>query len=360
MRKKDSDHATHVVSAHVETAVPKSVFDVSNLPLQQAIEAWKGAMATANDISFHTPPKNKLPTRMDAWHMGEAFLAMLETISQDYKRSRYHIGRGGGDCYAVHFIPDGTIYLPIRDQYVRPGDMFVRDKAEPLTFRTSAHSPNATYHSLGFIIPKRLLDPFLEPTQKQDAMIYDGRLPLVTLLRQHLYTFKRQISDMTLPQAQTIIQPTVELLGAAMNGTITETNINAINNAVIKQIQQYIDANIENPKLSVTTIAATFQISTRKLYQLFEPFGGVLSYIQKKRLNLVHEAIVDPLQRNRRIQEIAESYGFLHRKNFNAAFRRLYGLTPREARAYAAEGRSRNIRQANATQDCWNWILTLR
>ena len=97
----------------------------------------------------------------------------------------------------------------------------------------------------------------------------------------------------------------------------------------------------------------------RKLYQLFEPMGGVHSTIQKKRLEHIHAELVDPAQSHRRVQDIAESYGFTQRKTFNMAFRRLYGITPREVRGYAAEGRSRNLAHVYAEQNLWNWMLKL-
>lgn len=360
MKKADAIYTTAESPATTEDSVPYSMFDVSHMPLNQAIDAWKEAVGTANDVRFHTSPEQSLFTRKEAWHLGEVFISTLDSVSQEFKRSRYHIGLGGDDSYAVNFIEAGTLYIPAQDRLARPGDMIILDRSEPLTTHVKAQSPNATYHALGLFVPQRLLEPFLTLPKKKCAMVYDGHLPLVALLRQHLYAFKRQLPDMTFPQAQSIIQPTLELLTATMNGIVSETNASAFKNAMIQQIQRYIDAHITDLSLSANTIAATFQFSTRKLYQLFEPYGGVCAYIQRQRLGLIHAAIVDPVQRHRSIQDIAASHGFLHRKNFNTAFRRRYGLTPREARAYAIEGRSRNMYQASEEQDVWNWMLKLR
>ncbi|WP_404402070.1 hypothetical protein [Pelagibacterium halotolerans] len=98
---------------------------------------------------------------MQAWYLGEAFFGALETVSQEFKRSRYHVGLGGGDCYSVNFIKDGMFYCPELDRRARPGDMIMRDEAEPLTFHAWAQVPGATCHTLGFIIPRRLVDALL-------------------------------------------------------------------------------------------------------------------------------------------------------------------------------------------------------
>lgn len=346
---------------NIDDAVPKSVFDVTHMPIKQAIAAWHEAVGTVNNARFHSPPEQRLPARIELWHLGEVLVGMMDTVSQELKRSRTHIGIGGGDCYSVSFIEDGTVYFPQQDIIAYPGDMLVQDKGEPLTLHLNTLMPGATNRTLALFIPQRLLDPLLAIQEKKSAMVFDGRLPLVALLRQHLYALQGQLPDMRLAQAQTIIQPTVELLSAAMNGSIAkETNAYAVENAVLKQIERHIGVHIENPALSAATIAAAFGMSVRKLYQLFEPFGGVVAYIQKKRLGLVHAALVNPAQQHKNIQDIAESFGFLHRKNFNAAFRRLYGITPRQARVYAAGGDSRNLREIYAKLGMWDWMLELR
>lgn len=356
----DGDNQTNnMLPAPRTDAVPSSVFDARKLPLKQALAIWHEAMGTSHDIRLHDAPEQRLRTRMQAWHLGEAFFGTLETVSQEFRRSRYHVGLGGGDCVSVNFIKEGMFYCPELNLRARPGDMIIRDKAEPLTFHARALVLGATYHTLGFIIPRRLVDALLASPNRSVAMVHDGRLPLVALLRRYLYALERELPGMTRLQAQAIIRPTVDLLATAMNGAPLETTEYTLNNALVQQVQHHIDAHVKDPTLSAATIAANFRISVRKLYQLFEPMGGVHSTIQKKRLEHIHAELVDPAQSHRRVQDIAESYGFTQRKTFNMAFRRLYGITPREVRGYAAEGRSRNLAHIYAEQNLWNWMLEL-
>lgn len=344
----------------IDDVVPNSVFDVTEMPLKQAVDAWHDGIGTMCGPRLHSAPEESFIGRMETWHLGEAIVGLLDFVSQDFKRSRRHIASSDNESYTVIFFPGGVTYSPDRDELAQAGDIVVLDNCTPYVVSMKTKEPGANFHSCQTLIPKRLLDPLVTDSKRESVRILDSRLPLVTLLRQHLNTLAAQLPKMTLSQGQTVIQPTVELLAAAMNGAVSETNANAVKNAAVKEIQRHIEAHIEDPALSAATIAAAFGMSTRKLYQLFEPFGGVVAYIQKKRLDLVHAALVDPSQQHRRIQDIAESHGFLQRKNFNAAFRRLYGITPREVRAYAIEGRSRNMRQARANQDCWDWITNLR
>ncbi|WP_404402072.1 hypothetical protein [Pelagibacterium halotolerans] len=97
-------------------------------------------------------------------------------------------------------------------------------------------------------------------------MVFDGRQPLVAILRQYLYAMERKLPRMTRLQGQAIISPTVDLLATAMNGAPLAATEYTLNNALAQRIQRHIDAHVKDPVLSAATIAANFRISVRKLY----------------------------------------------------------------------------------------------
>ncbi|MFD1326339.1 helix-turn-helix domain-containing protein [Mycoplana ramosa] len=71
--------------------------------------------------------------------------------------------------------------------------------------------------------------------------------------------------------------------------------------------------------------------SRTRLYNLFEPFGGVMHYIQHRRLMAAHAALTDPSDR-RLIFEIAATYGFSDGAEFSRAFKRAFSFSPSEVR----------------------------
>ena len=48
--------------------------------------------------------------------------------------------------------------------------------------------------------------------------------------------------------------------------------------------QRYIDKHLDSPRLSADAIARCFGWSRATLYRLFEPDGGLMKYIQRRRL----------------------------------------------------------------------------
>jgi len=74
-------------------------------------------------------------------------------------------------------------------------------------------------------------------------------------------------------------------------------------------------------------------VSRRTLFRLFEQEGGVLHYIQSRRLERIRAVLSDPNE-TRRISDIAAEFGFLRGDHFAREFKRQYGETARETREF--------------------------
>jgi AraC-like DNA-binding protein len=97
-------------------------------------------------------------------------------------------------------------------------------------------------------------------------------------------------------------------------------------------ICRFIEKNLAARDLGVEKLARTFGLSRASLYRLFEPVGGVASYVRSRRLNRARTELQLPGFENRRIGPIAYQSGFKSVTAFNRAFMEAYGHTPREAR----------------------------
>ncbi|MEL7548186.1 MAG: helix-turn-helix domain-containing protein, partial [Pseudomonadota bacterium] len=98
--------------------------------------------------------------------------------------------------------------------------------------------------------------------------------------------------------------------------------------AMTRAIQAFIEQNLDDWDLSVTTILRNFGVSRASLYRLFDMDGGVRQYISDRRLM---RAVLDLTQRSLKrgdIAAVAERWGFSSAANFNRAVRNEYGVTP--------------------------------
>ncbi len=105
-----------------------------------------------------------------------------------------------------------------------------------------------------------------------------------------------------------------------------------IASVLIERAHRIIQARLFDPTLAADSLRRELGVSRSRLYRLFEPFGGVMHYIQRRRLLDAHSALSDPNDR-RRIIEIAEQHCFSDGTEFSRAFRREFGCSPTDVRS---------------------------
>lgn len=104
-----------------------------------------------------------------------------------------------------------------------------------------------------------------------------------------------------------------------------------ISATLLERARKIVQAKLLDPDLGVETVRRELGVSRTRLYNLFEPFGGVRHYIQHRRLLEAHSALADSDDR-RLILRIAEAYGFPDGAEFSRAFKREFGYSPSDAR----------------------------
>lgn len=340
------------------TTVPRVrhvVMDTAGLTQKEAIAAWQESVGVLYDVRLRNKT-DRFSFGADAFHLGDIVLTGYRCVAHSFDRTPARIGRDGLDHVTLQLCVKGSHGRREGGSHDRadPGDFIIADLAQ-----AQATATTADFDSLNLTIPRRLLAPLLRAPDEQNLRLIRGNAPLAALLRNHLSSLYAGAGNMSLDEAETIVRPTIELAAAALNAAVTEENAAAVQLALTGQIARYIDERLLDPSLTGEALAATFGISTRKLYYLFEAHGGVASYITRGRLQQARQMLADPAQQSRSIADIAELHGFAYRTNFVRAFRKLFGVTPREVRAHAAEGR-RPLAYPGDDTTMWHWIRQLR
>ena len=80
------------------------------------------------------------------------------------------------------------------------------------------------------------------------------------------------------------------------------------------------------PELSPDWLALKLEISRASLYRLFASHGGIMRYVQERRLLAVQAALSDPLE-TRRLSRLAADLGFKSEAHFSRSFRARFGIT---------------------------------
>lgn len=99
------------------------------------------------------------------------------------------------------------------------------------------------------------------------------------------------------------------------------------------RVRAFALAHLGDPALSPGVIAAANHISVSYLHRLFRRDGRpVAAWIREQRLERARRDLADPAQRHTPVHVIAARWGFVHASDFSRAFRRAYGMAPRDYR----------------------------
>lgn len=105
---------------------------------------------------------------------------------------------------------------------------------------------------------------------------------------------------------------------------------------LFRQIQRFIDANLDNPRLSSSMILAHHGVSRASLYRMFESIGGVRNYITDLRTS---RALLEVWQSGGgygAIRSAQDRWRFSSQPNFNRTVHRLFGNSPKRLLSTAA------------------------
>jgi AraC-like DNA-binding protein len=107
--------------------------------------------------------------------------------------------------------------------------------------------------------------------------------------------------------------------------------------ALMERVRQSVRRQLHSPSLGPDQLCREAAISRSRLYRLLEGEGGAAHYIQRRRLSESFAVLCDT-SNNLPIGIIAESLCFADASNFSRAFRREFGMSPRDVRAAAQIG----------------------
>lgn len=316
-------------------ALPSFSIDTSQLPRNTAFGVWQDEIIPYWEARLHDKRAETFDSAADGYLFGDIMVGRVRTASQHLDRSRYRIARDGLSQYGFQFIMDGGIGG--RDGGSEgwagaKGDLFVSDLAQ--TMRVEACNLRVLY----FSVPRHLLAPRLNNPDHHNTRVLPANTPLVGLLNTHLATALRLAPTLNATDARTIMNVTLELTAAVLNAQVTQAQADAVALAITQNIRHYIEGHIQDGGLSADAVAARFSMSRRKLYYLFEPFGGFDTYVRERRLRHIRRALADSTLQMRQIADIAQAFGFRNYPGFVRAFRRSFGISPSAARALAAQG----------------------
>lgn len=190
-------------------------------------------------------------------------------------------------------------------------------------------------------IPRSLLLTVCPRVEDRIGLVLNGQAPMgETILRYH--SLAASLGPHTDVVGQHLMaQHVIDLLGLFL-GTdadrAEQANSRGHSAARLDLMRADVMASLSRGDLTIYSVAQKAGLSPRHAQRIFEQTGTTFTeFLLEQRLLLARKLLLDPLNRPRKISDLAHSAGFPDVSYFNRVFRRRFGATPSDIRAL--EGR---------------------
>ncbi|KQV66409.1 helix-turn-helix domain-containing protein [Rhizobium sp. Root1220] len=323
----DCDAVDDAPVAGKSSFLPHFEFSTAGLARSDQFAAWRNSFAAMLELADVDPTTAEFSGQQKLWDLGSLVLAQISTDSLAFASLPGHVRRDPVDHWTMTVLLSGSIRTDAeRTAFAAgPGEVQIHSLGRPFTgavdksemlmlfvprdlsLETAATLGAAEFSTLGTGMG-RLFSDYLIDVANRLPMLTQSDLP--------------GLAAATRAMILACVSPCADHIEAA-EGPIA--------NVLLERARQLVRSRLLDPKLGSELVRRELGISRTRLYNLFEPFGGVMHYIQHRRLLSAYAALTDPNDR-RLIFQIAEECGFSDGAEFSRAFKRAFGDSPSEVR----------------------------
>jgi AraC-like DNA-binding protein len=237
-------------------------------------------------------------------------------------------------------VLDGAIEVEAggEPERVEANEIFLLDLRQPV--RLSFGAGHGATSVLTLWVPRTHLPSRLDGELALHGLVANAVSPGTAVAAAAFRALLAQLDAITIEEMDELVAGLVGLIGHAVGLCAAPKASEPKQQAPLDTfviLCRYIDGNLAARDLGVAKLAATFGLSRASLYRLFEPVGGVASFIRERRLARAHHELSAPGLQDRRIGPVAYQAGFRSIAAFNRAFLTTYGDTPRNVRKQKVE-----------------------
>lgn len=310
-----------------------------DLPKGSKVELWNAfGSETLSDMLVDPDDSETFNARLSRLEVADIGFVWMETNSATARRRSPEIGTwasGHGDAFLLTIQEMGRSWLEHGGQGggLLPGDMILRGGSRPWVTRSCGRMSTVTLK-----IPRQRLQDRVSDPDRLAGSILSGNDARIRMAASVILSMKRSLADM--PEVgwseavSDIVMETLSLAcerGAPLSAV--QAPGDAVSRSLWRDIAHYVEMHLDDPDLSVSTIALATGQSVRSLQRFFVRAGKTSShFILEKRLDRAAAYLRDEGGSRRSITDIAFSVGFNELSYFSRAFSDRFGMSPRSFR----------------------------
>ena len=299
-------------------------------------KAWEQGLSTVFvELEFHqSDPNQRLVGLMYNYPFGDLVFtrAITRGGTHTVRRSRGLIQASRHNNFYIGCILAGRATLSQAEHRAEldRGDIAILDSTQEYAIEV----PHG-FDALWVRVPRYRLEGRLTSINDVMAERINGNSG-VGLLASNLLRAALQEAGSILPNdANRIANALLDLMGMSLDSHLKSyRQPKSHTKSLLRQIQDYIDNQIDDEEMSLDSIAAAHSISVRYLNKIFQREGvSTAKWIRMRRLERCRADLEDPAKRVLSISQIGFSHGFGNISSFNRAFKDRFGVSPKGFRS---------------------------
>jgi AraC-like DNA-binding protein len=316
-------------------AASAAAFTTAGFSSSQQFDAYREFCAPVIDVFPSEGSRSGFEASCEMWALGPFAVRRIHTPAGHFARRAEQIRRDGLDHWVFNVVRSGEqeAYTSVSSIKTGAGVLSVFSLAGPYEARRT------DVDWLGLFVPRGVfpeVDEVLNHTAHR--VLYSS---LSRVFAAYLDSLAHELPSASQDELPGMVQATQALLGTVITSTtaLLDSRDISLDAPRMRYIRDFIDRNLCSWSLHTGRICKIAGASRSNLYRMFEPYGGVVRYVQRQRLRRAHELLADPTC-TRTINMIANDYCFSDLSTFSRAFRQEFGYSPTDLRKHAGSARS--------------------
>lgn len=308
-------------------------FSTRQLRPQDQHQAWSEWFQPVFDVCPEDAGRQGFDAEYLAWELGCVTMTRVSAPAARTLRKPPHVRRSPVDHWVITYCRDGVTALSTDSGHLdaRAGVPFVwslgqtSDSRRTVADRLQLYLPRDSFSGIG---------PSLDTAvgAMQDT-------PLGHLLGDYMLLLERELPNLQPEDAGRLANAVETMVAACLAPSVDKVAAakRQINLTLMERVRRAVREHLRSPSLGPDKLCREAATSRSQLYRVLEGEGGVARYIQRQRL-AESFAILCDVSNNASINAIAEILCFADASSFSRAFRREFGVSPKDVRAASVAG----------------------
>lgn len=309
-------------------------FATRDLPSCDQFGSWRDWYSAVFETTTDGPTSAGFEATNSNWTVGGLTISEVTSPPVAVARSRSFVRRNPVDHWVMTLSDHSTSEVTTRSRRfcVPPGVPFLLSLGEEMSIRREAGNSR-----MQLLLSR---DTFASSKPLLDAAVgIPLHGPRGKLLADFLRMVKARAPTLSTEEASRLkgaVQAMFEACLAPSGGRL-ETAEKPTTAALMERVRKAVARHLYSPSLGTAKLCREAATSRSQLYRLFEAQGGVARYIQRRRLSESFAVLCDT-SHDFSMARVAEMLCFADASGFSRAFRREFGITPKEVRLAALSG----------------------